>query len=541
MTRQTEYKVGPTGDMRNRTAEEQINGACMADMAVWGKVTMLGLKPEHYDDTRSRIVADAIWQCREGIKPVESTRANVWQRIVEAGKDSLVDENYLRRIDDEAYSYVINAAEEHARSVIGLYQAREAVKLLMNTLEAIRLEPGKTVDILGALTERATQITVAASMDIDYSMGYWARNRSQEVEIPQGKPCRFEFVNRKAFGQPPAMWNVLLAPPKRYKTTIMRNLLLNDILGATPEYIAGLYSPDYLRSRCLNSHGEFDFSTIDFSFLDPSPISWFTMDGTHKQAKSAIHAISATAMMQAWGMERFIDDTVFQNGVRVPVRNDLYNGITYRSIEKNMRHPDQHLAIEFALALHQHANNVIIRDQSSGFPQISRMISYLHRDITLHHSKRGDKPAILVMDYAQGVQNDMPARKNAGWADADLEVFVRKIPTIVRSNGVTAYVLSQPPGEHVKDDDGIYDDDAAYIKDMGGNALLRECDYGYTLKVRSENVSSDTNPRETSTVKMVLRESRWSGRGNCEFDLIPANGLIVNPGKQKGYQALEGY
>ena len=473
--RKTEYKVAPTTPQpSNMIAEEQWCSAVLADVSAYGATRDI-VTPDDFYHPKPRAIAEAAAECIASNPVREPTRANIAERLLAKGLlDTAVKADYLQKLDDGGYPSIVTAAVENATTIRQHAQRREIIKTLRIVAEEIETTPDSLDAGVSSITDILNKVMTRSQRERDPSILAWLDE--EDGDPPAGKPTPLDWINGKAFGFGASMVHSITAPPKRRKTTLMRNLVLDAL-------------------------------------IDGTPVSWFTVDGTYKDANRALLAMLATRIMKE---------------KNVPV---VQWTLSDRGLPQRMRTKEQHDAIEMARDLIRTAQaNKSFRMYYSGdgFTALSRLQSLMQRDITMYHRDRGDKASVMVIDYIQDLQFD---GKRQSWNDSDFEQSCKVIGNLTRSNGLTTFILSQPTRATGDSDDDVFDDDMAVIHDKGGGALLQLVDYGWTVKVHSER------PDE---MRVVLREVRRAKRGHIDYTLNPSSGLILNP-NEGTYKSVEGY
>ncbi len=470
----------------NRQAHADLLSALLADDSVYGAIHDL-VHPDDIDladDARHHYLLKAVFAVGAEHKP--TTRSNVAEWILRHNLSDLVTLDYIDQLDRDGYPAIIRAAIDNASIIRRHAVHRTMLRIVETSLHSMYSSPSTIDAEIQTMQESLAKSRILHS-DYDPLIRNWNwREWVEQTAVVY--PSRLAWFNQKAEGFQAAKIHGLIAPPKRRKTTMLRNILFD-------------------------------------AFMDGTPITWFTVDGTKGQALWEWVKMLAIKIMMDAGKPQFIKRGQFQiDQWKFPKRNNTERG------KEPLFTPDQFWALGEAEKIYR-ASELGLYDTSTGFKDIERMKQIIHRDYTLRHAKLKDhKASILVVDFIQRLRG---ARTKKGWNDSDFEQVTADLTEIAQMYEMTTFIVSQPTASsrmEQKANQSVYE---KTINDRGGGALLEALDFQWTL---------DYDKQKPETMKLQLLEARDADVGEIEYVLHPASGLILNP-EYTGttYNTVDGY
>lgn len=468
----------------NAAAAEAVAGALLADEATIGRVRDL-MNPDDVPASLDKVhyVFKACWELNSTHKPV--TVANVSDLLGRYGVADTVTYDYLYDLNKRAYSSVVRAAVDNATTVHAHAVRREASAKLYQAAQEIEADARDVNDVMNETNAEIQKIIIVQDKYNPSFADYDFLN--DEDEKPSIRSHLTWFNTKTGGGFAPAKIHALIAPPKRRKTTLVRNLAVPMLLPL-----------------------------LGYEDLYTTPISWFTVDGTWQQANKALWAMCASYIMLKDGVP---EDQILLREQWLTKKN------THNFSEA------EHKALTHFRKVKQKAR-LQMYDSSSGMKDLGKFQSLIHRDYLRHHAVGHNQgfASILVVDFIQRFRS---ADKKTGWQDNDFEKAVQVVTDVAQYYGMTAFILSQPTqaSRNLQSADDKLED--VVINDKGGGALLESCDYQWTT------FYDKTKPE---SMKVRLIESRGAAVGEMEYELLPSSGLFTNPHQTTDeYQSAEGY
>jgi len=468
----------------NAVAAEQVASALLADDTTIGRIRDL-MSPDDVPAILDRVhyVFKAAWELDKAHKPVNLATIN--ECIARYGLQEQITNEYLYDLDKRGYRSTIAYAVENA-TIVRKHAVRRAIaKQLEQTQQQLESDEH---DVELALAEMNKNIQSNIVIQDKYNPSFAEYDfLDDEDESEAARSDIYYFNNKTGGGFQTAKIHAVIAPPKRRKTTFIRNLMM----------------PLLVRLK-------------DYEHLYTAPISWFTVDGTWKQANKGLWAMAASYIMMMNG----VDPTTIQLREQLLSKSNAH-GFT----------EDEHKALATFRRMKQ-KTRLQMYDSSSGMKNLDRFQSLIHRDYLKNHAIGHNEgfPSILVVDFIQRFRTD---GKKTSWQDNDFERAVQVVTDVAQYYGMTAFILSQPTQSSRNEQSLDTKLEDVTINDKGGGALLEACDYQWTTYY-------DKTKPDVMSIRLI--ESRGASIGEMQYNIIPSSGLFINRDAGKhDYSAIEGY
>lgn len=479
-----EFKVKP--QMSNLVAEEQLCSALMADIGTYGEIQSL-VSSKEFDHVKPRAIMEAAEECMNAATARATTRANIAERLQAKGLlDTVVTVDYLQKLDDAGFDYVIKEARNNANLIRAHAQRRNLAKRYRNAAEQIETEPDRYIQIVGDVAQETTAEISNTNEEYDPTPAEWYDQRTENDVVKPGAPSYLHRFNEWNLGILPATETAINGPPKDgRKTTLVANILLRPL-------------------------------------IEKIPIIWVTVDGQ----KQNVFDRFAAMLSVYWLVLRNQEDPEKYPRYISHKGEDAFDQweIKIRGVSKMWRSDQQNKAVEWARKVVLDSK-LRVYDVKAGILELPRILSYLQRDATI--TFRDDEYRAFVLDYVQEIEAGSDGSK--GWQHSDFEQVMKRCSAATKIHGLTSFYISQPNEASLQGKGGK----SSGAK--GGGKLLQVVDTWLTTEYDNEN--------EPNKLGLVQQRARYGGFAREDYEIHPPSGLILNPNagqKVRVYQP-EGY